>query len=132
MCKMREEYLTGIDFIDEEHTRLFEIINKLHEIMRKEYVSDKYDYIIEVINELKDYTHYHFSHEEEYMKSIHYKKLLSQMVEHRDFIEQLDSFDFATIDANQEQTILDLLEFLNHWLVHHICESDKQIALHKK
>lgn len=132
MYEMKEDYLTGIDFIDAEHAKLFDIINKLYEIMKNEYVSDKYDYIIQVVNELKDYTQYHFSHEEEYMKSIHYKKLLSQIVEHRDFIEQLDSLDLATIDANQDQTIIDLLEFLNSWLVHHICESDKQIALPSK
>lgn len=128
MYQMKDEYLTGIDFIDAEHTKLFEITNQVYEVMKNDFIPDKYDYIVEIIKELKEYTQYHFNHEEEYMKSIHYKKLLSQLVEHKDFIEQLDSYELEDIDSAQEETILNLLEFLNNWLVHHICESDKQIG----
>ena len=130
MYEMKDEYLTGIEFIDAEHTKLFEIADRLYEVMKNDFIHDKYDYILEVVNELREYTQYHFSHEEDYMKSINYKKLLSHMVEHHEFIEKLDNFDLGSIDHNQQQTLFQLLEFLSDWLIHHICDKDKLISLH--
>jgi hemerythrin len=82
MYEMKPEYYTGIDFIDQEHTKLFEIANKAYEVLTNDFIPDKYDYIVEVINELRDYTKYHFSHEESYMNSISYKRIFSQKVSH--------------------------------------------------
>ena len=70
----------------------------------------------------------HFSDEEEYMRSIQYKRFLSHKVEHDDFREKLDSIDLEKMDQDQTGTLLDLLEFLSNWLVHHILEKDKLIG----
>ena len=93
-----------------------------------EYVHDKYDYIVEILNELRDYSVTHFQHEEEYMASINYRKLLSQKVEHQDFIDKVSAYDFSQIDENQKDAILEILEFLNEWLIDHILKSDKLIG----
>ena len=128
MYEMKPEYYTGIDFIDEEHAKLFSIANKAYELLMDEFIPDKYDYILEVIQELKDYTKYHFEHEENYMNSISYKRILSQKVSHHDFIEKLDEYNADSIDESQRDTLLELLDFLNDWLVEHIFKSDKLIA----
>ncbi|MDF2842702.1 MAG: hemerythrin-like metal-binding protein [Herbinix sp.] len=128
MYEMKPEYLTGIDFIDQEHEKLFEIANRTYNVLIDEFIVDKYDYIIDLVNELKDYAKYHFAHEEEYMSSISYKKLLSHKVTHNDFIDKLDEYQFNNIDENQKETLLGLLDFLNTWLVSHIYKSDKMIA----
>ncbi|HWT75139.1 MAG TPA: hemerythrin family protein [Mobilitalea sp.] len=128
MYEMKPEYYTGIEFIDQEHEKLFEIANKAYEVLTNDFIPDKYDYIIEVINELRDYTKYHFSHEESYMNSISYKRIFSQKVSHNEFIEKLDEYQLDSIDENQKNTLLGLLDFLNSWLVNHIYKSDKLIA----
>jgi hemerythrin len=128
MYEMKEEYFTGIDFIDQEHAKLFAIANQAHELLINEFIPDKYDYIVDVIEELKEYTKYHFNHEEEYMVSKGYKRLLSQKVSHSDFIEKLDGFDTDNLDENQKDALLDLLDFLNTWLVEHILKKDKLIV----
>ena len=128
MYEMKNEFLTGIAFIDEEHSKLFELTNRLYEISSNQFIHDKFDYIVDVILELKDYTKYHFKHEEEYMKEINYKKFFSHIVEHNDFVEQLDALDTDSVDLAQEETITKLLNFLYDWLVNHICDSDKLIA----
>ena len=73
MYEMKEEYLTGIEFIDKEHRRLFEIAEETYQLKNDEFIPDKYDQIQNLLNELKDYTAMHFAHEEEYMQSIGYK-----------------------------------------------------------
>ncbi len=128
MFEMKEEFLTGIDFIDEEHSKLFELANRLYEISHNQFIVDKFDYIVDIIVELKDYTKYHFKHEEDYMKEINHKKIFSHIVEHNDFIEQLDAIDTDLIDLVHEETITKLLSFLYDWLVEHISESDKLIG----
>jgi hemerythrin len=128
MYEMKPEYYTGIEFIDQEHAKLFSIANEAYELLMNQFIPDKYDYIIEVVQQLKDYTKFHFSHEEEYMVSIGYKRLLSQKVDHADFIEKLDSFNLELIDENQKGALLELIEFLNEWLIGHIYKKDKLIA----
>ncbi len=128
MYEMKDDYFTGIGFIDKEHAKLFHICNEAYELLTNEFIPDKYDYILSVVQELKDYTKYHFQHEEEYMISIGYKRLLSQKVDHTDFIEKLDQFDTSKIDENQKDSLLELLSFLNEWLIGHIYKKDKLIA----
>lgn len=128
MYEMKPEYFTGIEFVDQEHAKLFSIANEAYELLMNQFIPDKYDYILEVIQQLKDYTKFHFSHEEEYMISIGYKRLLSQKVDHNDFIEKLDSFDTGTMDEHQKEALLELVGFLNDWLVGHILKKDKLIA----
>lgn len=126
--EMRPEYYTGIKFIDEEHEKLFDIANRAYDLLMNEFIPDKYDYIMEVVDELKDYTKYHFDHEETYMTSIKYRRFLSQKVAHDDFIEKINEYDSELVDENQREALLELLDFLTTWLVEHIYKQDKQIA----
>lgn len=129
MFEFKDEFKTGIDFIDEEHRTLFELTQKTYDIFKDELLHDKYDYIVDVLNELRDYTKYHFNHEEEFMKEISYKKMFTHIMAHNNFIEKLDSYDFEDIDYNQTDTLVDILNFLYDWLVKHISRVDKEIAL---
>ncbi len=128
MYEMKQEYYTGIELIDQEHKELFRIADEAYQILKDEFISDKFDNIVEIIVKLKEYAKKHFADEEEYMQSIQYKKFLSHKVEHVDFIEKLDAIDFDRMDRNQAGTLVELLEFLNDWLVHHILEKDKKIG----
>ncbi|NLL73396.1 MAG: hemerythrin family protein [Clostridiales bacterium] len=126
--EMKPEYYTGIKFIDEEHEKLFDIASRAYDLLMNEFIPDKYDYIMEVIDELKDYTKYHFDHEEAYMSNIKYRRLLSQKVAHDDFIEKINEYDSEVVDENQKESLLELLEFLTTWLIEHIYKQDKLIA----
>ena len=60
--------------------------------------------------------------------SIRYKKLISQKAEHEEFVEKISSFDLTNLDENQKDAIIEILDFLANWLIHHILESDKLIG----
>ena len=128
MYEMKKEYLTGIAMIDQEHEMLFNIADKLYNLLNDEFIPDKYDYILEVIGELKAYAKKHFADEEAYMESINYKRMFTQKIEHANFIEKMNSYNPEVIDASQKDACLDILEFINNWLVEHILENDLLIS----
>lgn len=128
MILWKEEYCVGVEFIDEQHKELVVIANKIYELLKNDLIADKYDSIIAIVDELKDYTVYHFKAEEEYMKSIGYKKLLSQKVAHNDFLEKMQSIDMDKIDNGHNEYLIEMLDFVCEWLVRHIVKEDKLIT----
>lgn len=128
MYEMKEEYLTGIESIDNEHKVLFEIADEIYQLCINEFVPDKYDHIVNLLQKLKNYTAVHFQHEEEYMESINYKRMFTQKIQHDNFKRKLETMDLEIIDDNQEKAIEELLQFVTDWLVEHILETDKRIA----
>lgn len=125
MIQWKDEYLLGIEKIDEQHKRLFQIAGDIYGLMKNQLITDKFDNILKLISELKDYTVFHFSFEEEYMQSIGYRKYFSHKVEHADFIEKINNVDMDKIDANHEQYLLEMLDFVLNWISSHILETDR-------
>lgn len=123
----KDEYCIGIDKIDNQHKHLFEIGNRAYDLLNDQFRLDKYDRIVEIIEELRQYTIYHFKSEEEYMQSISYKKFFSQKVQHDYFIKKINEVDLSEIDENQDAYLNDLLAFVFEWILKHILEEDKMI-----
>jgi len=46
------------------YRKLFEIGGRAYSLIKNTFISDKYDKILDIINELVDYTVYHFKREE--------------------------------------------------------------------
>lgn len=128
MFEMKDNYYVGVNLIDEEHKELFRIANEVFEVLKDDFIVDKFDNIVAIIERLKDYAIMHFADEERYMESIGYKRILSHKIEHADFIEKLNGIDFDQMDHNQTGTLIEILEFLGDWLIHHILEKDKLIV----
>ena len=124
MFFMTDEFLTGIQAIDDQHRQLFSIANQAYTVIQDEFIVDKFDDISAILAELRDYTKRHFAYEEGYMESIQYKRMFTQKVEHAKFVEKLEKIDLAAVDENPNRAILDILDFLVDWLKHHILEVD--------
>ncbi len=128
MYEFKEEYKTGIDFIDNQHKVLFEIADKTYNLLKNDFALDKYDKIVILLEELQNYTAFHFEAEEKYMESINYKRMFTQKMEHEAFIKKLHEVDLTKIDQNQDESIVVILQYLNDWLTEHIFENDKLIG----
>ncbi len=124
-----DKFKTGIKLIDDEHKTLFDIIGKVHATIQTELLHDKYDAILDILDELKDYTCTHFADEENYMRQINYEGLPYQQMLHQKFIDKLNSLDLDDVDDNQEEYLYDFLTFLQNWLINHILKVDKLIPL---
>lgn len=126
-----EKYMTYIDFVDEEHRMLFDIIKEANDLIMVNIMYDKYDAIIAILDKLKNYAETHFRHEEEYMEKIGYPKLDVQKMAHHAFIGKLGNLDLEQtrkIDENQQQYLSDIIEYLLGWLTMHIQQMDRQIG----
>lgn len=128
MIEWKDEYSIGVDDIDEQHKKLFEIANRAYRLLKNDMITDKYDQIADIFGELLDYTEYHFGYEEKYMTSIGYKKFLSHKVIHDDFVERVKNVDLKQVDNDQDQYLMDLLDFVVNWISDHIMVQDKAIA----
>ncbi len=126
-CEFTEEYLTGITLVDNEHKELFRIIDKANQQLKSYNTATSYDKILDILDELKTYTIYHFGDEEEYMESIRYDGLAAQKRAHEAFIEKLENIDRDEIERNPQEYLQKLLEFLIGWLINHILSTDKKI-----
>lgn len=127
MYEMKPEFYTGIESIDQEHTRLFELAQETHELLDNDILQDKSDSLVHLVSELINYTRTHFSNEEEYQKSIGYAHLKEHAAQHRAFEARLSAFDLDSIENDfkkQNETVQSLLTFLMNWLVNHILEED--------
>lgn len=127
MGSWSDKYSVNIEIIDEQHKELFNILDNCYELLLKNKDDDKYDKIITILEELKNYTIYHFKTEEEFMKKNGYSKFLSHKFAHDAFIEQIKGFDLYSIDTDQKKSINDLLDIVSNWIKFHILETDKNI-----
>lgn len=139
MCKPQQEdpyaftdkYKTGITIIDDEHRYLFAIIKDIDDVIHDNLLHDKYDEIMRLLNNLKDYTESHFQHEEHFMEEIHYPGIEAQQYAHAAFVDHLVNIhldELDEIDDNQDNYLITLIDFLLKWLSNHILGMDKKIG----
>ena len=122
-----EKYVIGVEHIDAEHKRLFEIIEEANALLHNDFLYDKFDQISNVLGELVEYTKVHFADEEAYMESINYEGLEAQKRAHAMFVEKIENINLDDVDENQDEYLNGLLNFLLDWLVNHILKVDKLI-----
>lgn len=124
MFNWKESYNTGIAEIDSQHKELFRIGEKIYFLLKDEMRVDKYNEIVEIIENLKDYALFHFKTEEELLLKMKYKKFLSHKIEHNIYIERFNNIDYSKIDAGQDEYIVELLNILSDWISNHILSND--------
>lgn len=128
MIKWDDKYLLGIDIIDEQHKELFRIAQEASDLLEDDFTIDKYDKVINIIEELKSYAVYHFKAEEEFMLDNEYRKYLSHKIIHDEFLEKVSKVDLEAMDENQNEHLLSIINFVVDWIATHILGTDKLIA----
>ena len=111
-----------IDDIDRQHRRLIDLINQLHNAMRKR---AGHTVLASTLDELAQYTRQHFENEEALMEESGYADLDAHRQLHRKLVDQVVAFKqrFASGDATVS---MELMTFLRNWLLDHIDKVDRQ------
>ncbi len=111
---------TGLRDVDSDHRKLVDMVNHLHQSMKKGASKESMQ---EILQKLADYTVFHFQREEEYFDTTAYPDSAAHKAEHKklvglavDFIQRFEAGDFAIV--------IDLMSALKGWLIGHILHSD--------
>lgn len=126
LVEWADQYLTGLEDIDEQHQRLVAIINELDALQLNKSSPEK---LVPVYEKLRNYTLYHFSHEEELMNTwpINSANKATHFKAHKGFVERIARID-KLIEYYPVHVIDNLLAFLVKWLLNHIATIDTHMA----
>ena len=125
-------YITWVDGfsvnvkeIDEQHKILITRINELHEAMK---VGKGKENLETLLENLIAYAQEHFSKEEAYMVLYDYSEYLQHKGEHKKFVKKILKFQ-SDYKENKMALTVNLMKFLNEWLVEHILKVDRKYSL---
>ena len=111
----------GIGIIDSQHRRLVDLINELHEAIQE---GRGADLVGKTLNGLIDYTHTHFTTEQELLKEHNYEDYKLHCREHRIFTDQIEIYR-DRLDAGSLRISADVMEYMRGWMLTHIGSSDR-------
>jgi hemerythrin-like metal-binding protein len=120
--RWEDAYSVGVVTMDEQHKRFFVMINELHQAMKQARGADA---LGRILNELASYTEYHFSAEEAAMEAAAYPDLAAHKELHNQFIAKVADFQHR-FNAGDRSIILDAMNTVKEWLIHHIQKVDKK------
>lgn len=121
-------YVLGIESVDIQHGKLLYIVKQVGDLLKDVHKFDRYDEIIRLIHELRQYTVEHFRDEEKLMENDRYPKRFSHKASHSRFIREINSIDLASINDGQYECVRALLDFVSEWIVKHIDIEDRMFA----
>lgn len=108
----------GIELIDEQHKMLFQRANDVSQSIDS---GQGLTQIIKTLDFLIDYTHFHFSTEENHMQANNYPGLEAHQASHRELITTLNDLERDFKEEGATNQLAEALNsFLNNWLVKHI------------
>jgi len=82
----------------------------------------------DVLEELMDYTSYHFLTEENYMVEYAYPEYDVQRTAHGQFIERVEAFQ-RDFDNGRAVHSMEIVEFIRDWWLSHILVLDKTLGV---
>lgn len=120
-----QEFAIGISEIDEQHRHLVELINSLTNNPAREDPATTES----VLTELNDYVRDHFTLEERLMDGAGFDAefVARHCAEHAYFVGALRDFT-ADFRSGRSGVTVSLIEYLVHWLLHHIVVVDREMS----
>ncbi len=111
----------GYQPIDDQHRRLVELINQLHDAMTQ---GKGHESLGKTLDGLVDYTQTHFASEEAMMQACGYSGYAGQKAQHVELTRKVLELR-SQFHTGQTVITMDVMKFLKEWLVNHIQHADK-------
>jgi len=110
--------------LDSHHLKLFDMLNKIYENVMN---ALEVDCVLPIIDELSQYTRFHFSEEEQYMKKIYFQGIDAHIAEHKVFTQTIENLK-AHYHGNNLEVSQELIILLGNLLVHHVLTEDRKYS----
>ncbi len=119
--KWTEDLSVNNQIIDNQHKKLFKIVNKIIASAKDEKNPNLYKIHF---NDLIEYTQTHFKDEESLLKSHNYPKIEEHIKVHKQFVRKIADF-YKDILMKNFNVRIEMTEFLTGWWVNHVSTSDQ-------
>ncbi|MCS7279381.1 MAG: bacteriohemerythrin [Thermodesulfobacteriaceae bacterium] len=126
-----ESFEIGIEEIDKQHKHLVFLLNNLYQtLFQNELLWDMEENLSKILQELIKYAEYHFISEENLMENLNFPELECHKNIHEYFRKRVQEFlsEFER-EINFRELGLSIFKFMKVWVVNHILNDDKKIAL---
>jgi len=114
----------GVHEIDEQHMKLVELVNEMHEAIQQHRASEV---TLKILDDLIVYTKTHFQTEEALMDILEYEDFSDHKATHDQLIQQIGELK-EKLDAGEASVNFELMHFLKQWLTHHILGDDAKMG----
>lgn len=125
-----DSYLLGIPEIDNQHKKLLELANDLHEAAAGSEENYKLN-MSKVLKKLTDYTMYHFSNEEDFMRKYGYTGVDIHKTAHDNFIGEVNH-QIKQLSDDKKEDGMRFYSYMVNWVLTHIAKADKIWAAYVK
>ena len=115
-------YSVGVDYFDEQHKVLFDLLNSLHDSVRK---GHSRAILGDAFQQMREYTMFHFAEEEEAMKLIGLPRYEAHYQEHDKLRVQMQEL-FSQYLEGKATIGMDTLNFVLRWWTDHIQKTDRE------
>ncbi len=115
-----ESLSVGAARMDAHHRKLIELINRLFDAMS----GDATKTVETVLDDLLDYTRYHFSEEEALLQACGFPGFDEHRTIHRDMIRDVQAMRQRYLENPAGVPAGEALDFLSKWLMRHIIGKD--------
>lgn len=119
-----ETYSVDIKEIDDQHKKLVEFVNSLHDPLKS---GKSKETIKEILDDLFLYTQYHFSTEEKYFDMYKYPDFKIHKEQHRDLTNKVMEFR-EKYSSGETILTIEVMNILRDWLHEHILGSDAKFG----
>lgn len=126
----RDDWLLGLQNLDEQHLELANALNELHLTIThaiEESQCRNIDQVIRQLSDLAKLARRHFQGEEALMQAHDYPGLAEHHREHLLLMAELQVY-IREIEAGSRPFSLETLTALKHWQINHVIYSDKMFA----
>ncbi|OGF25490.1 hypothetical protein A2331_01320 [Candidatus Falkowbacteria bacterium RIFOXYB2_FULL_34_18] len=123
LLEWSSEYSVGVKKFDDQHKRMFDIINHFYALMT---VDREHDKIQNTLQELKDYANYHLADEEKYFEKFNYPKKEEHKKIHDEYRKKINEFIKERDNKDGRLMSFDIIDYLEDWWIGHIMGMDKE------
>lgn len=114
----------GVEVVDEQHKKLFDLLNRLHESVVQ---GKEQGELGAILDELIDYTLYHFKTEEDLLQEHGLPNYQDQKDAHDDLTRSALELQDKLRDGSAILSF-EVLDFLNGWLMEHTIGLDREMG----
>jgi hemerythrin len=121
-----DELMLGVDQIDEQHRRIFQVTNQMLQARDRGQGEKRLFALLAFLNQ---YLRDHFTQEENYMIHYGYDRYQDHVAQHQAFAEKFAEFQESfQIEGPSLRLVVQLTRFLVDWLNQHIRNTDRAMV----